>query len=276
MSEESTATADAPADVSTEVSTESTEANAPWYGDLSESLSAHKTFYDQFKDRDSFFKSAADTKAAYSRKIEGMVKLPTAESTPEEIQAFYVAQGVPETPDAYEITPPVMPEGFDWNPDAISASIKEAAHKNGVTPQALSALVQAQAQVEAEQIAEYHAQEEAAIAALKTEWGGNYDKNVMLATKAAGAGGLAPDNPILGNPDVQRVLANLGAKISEGSLGSIAPAAPGLNSKDEAQEIIRNPEHPLHSAYHGKIADRDKIAKARSHVADLFKKAATT
>lgn len=247
---------------------------APWYGDLNESLAPHKTLFDQFKDRDSALKSFADTKAAFSRKTEGMVKLPTADTPEEEVAAFYRSLGVPETADAYEITPPEMPEGYTWNPEAIDASLKEAAWREGVTPKAFSALIQAQAKVEAAQLAEYQAQEEAATAALKTEWGANYDKNVMLATRAAEAGGLTIDNPVLANPDVQRVLANLGAKISEGSLGPVNPAPSGMNAQDEATEIIRNKEHPMHEAYHGRVNDRTQTAKARAHVESLFKKAA--
>ena len=63
---------------------------------------------DDYKTVGSLAKGLAETKKAFSTKQEGMVKLLTADSTPEEIKAYREAKGVP---DKYEITRRELPEG---------------------------------------------------------------------------------------------------------------------------------------------------------------------
>ena len=233
------------------------ESSAPWYGELSETLKPHETFYSQFKDRDSFLKSAADTKAALSRKTEGLVKLPTADAPEEERSAFFRALGVPETPDAYEIEPPTMPEGFEWNPDSIAPSIKEAAHRSGVTPQALSALVQAQAEVEAAQIAELQAQQKAADEALVNEWGDDYDYKLGDIAQRVGDK-LDLDQPFLSRVDVLRALDDLAKDFREDTTGTGRAVNSGMSLDDQIGQIrsseeYRNTAHPKHSEVRAKL-----------------------
>ena len=253
MSDDVAVITDAPAEAAPIESSDS----APWYGELSEALAPHQTFYDQFKDRESFLKSAADTKAALSRKTEGMVKLPTEDAPDEERAAFYRAMGVPETPDAYEIAEPAMPEGYEYNPDAIDISIKEAAHRTGVTPQALSALVQAQAVIEAAQYSELQAQQKAAEESLINEWGDSYEYKFGDIAQRVGDK-LDLDQPYLARVDVLRALDDLAKDFRHDTTGTGQPASSGMSLDDQIGKIsssdeYRNPAHPKHSEVRAKL-----------------------
>lgn len=214
-------------------------------------------------------RSYGELEKMIGKKQEGLVKLPGEGASEEEIRAFYSALGVPESPDAYEITPPDFAEELGWNPDALGP-IKETAAKHGVTGAALNALIATQAQIEKDQYEALLAEQEAQVAALRNEWGANFERNVTLAKRAADAAGIPADNPKLNDPDILRAFANLGAKISEGSLGQIQPTSTGMNAASEARDIQTNPDNPLHKAYRGEIPDRKKVAEARAKVDELL------
>lgn len=213
-------------------------------------------------------RSYGELEKKIGQKTEGMVKMPTASSTPEELAAFHRSLGVPESPDAYEITPPDFAEELGWNPESLGP-IKETAQKHGVTGAALNALIATQAEIEKAQYEEAVAEQEAAVTALRNEWGANFDRNVTLAKRAADAAGIAADNPKLNDPEILRAFANLGGKISEGQLGAVNAVSGGMSAADEARDIQTNPENPLYKAYRGEIPDRRKIEEARAKVTEL-------
>jgi hypothetical protein len=77
------------------------------------------------------------------------VKIPTAESTPEERLAFDKARGVPDTIEGYEIKPIEWGEDKEWGakveatrtPERLKA-FKELAIKEGITPETLNRLLE--------------------------------------------------------------------------------------------------------------------------------------
>jgi hypothetical protein len=86
--------------------------------------------FDDYANPAALLKGAADTKRAFHAKQEGMVKLPTAESTEDEIKAYREAKGVPESPDAYELTRRKLPEGQSFDEEGTKM-IKDWMHEKG-------------------------------------------------------------------------------------------------------------------------------------------------
>ena len=69
----------------------------------------------------------------------GKVKMPTPESSAEEIRAFYQKTGCPENPEGYDI--PVTEELQSYRDEGIENAMKQIAHTEGVSKQAFEAIV---------------------------------------------------------------------------------------------------------------------------------------
>ena len=67
------------------------------------------------------------------------VKMPTPESSAEEIRAFYQKTGCPENPEGYEVTVPEALEGF--RDKGVESAIKQIAYEQGVSKQAFESIV---------------------------------------------------------------------------------------------------------------------------------------
>ena len=130
--------------------------------------------------------AAGDPSAAAA---EFSVKLPPKDASPEQWAEFYKQIGAPDKPEAYELP---VPEGDSGEfAKTAAAWFKEV----GLLPQQAQALAakwnefsaaQAQAAEAAEQqrIAQMDAQNKQQEAALKTEWGQQYEANMELARRA--------------------------------------------------------------------------------------------
>jgi len=244
MSEETTVI-DAPTDATP---TDATGAPS-WYGDLPEDLTESKSFFDQFKDRDAFFKSAKETKAALSRKLEGYIKAPGEGASDEDMTAYRSALGIPDSPDGYEVQIDGLPEGMDWDLDALTP-FKEIAAAEGVPAKAFAALIAKQAEVEA---AMFSAQQEAiqeASESLMNEWGDDYD--YKLADIAGRVGDkLDLDQPFLSRVDVLRALDDLAKDFRDDTTGTGKPLNSGMSLNDQISKITSSDEyrsstHPKH------------------------------
>lgn len=80
------------------------------------------------------FKSYDNQLSTIGRKNEGL-KVPTAESKPEERAEFHRAIGVPESADKYEYTPPTVSDAvkpYYQSDDNFTKTMKQAAHEAGV------------------------------------------------------------------------------------------------------------------------------------------------
>ena len=229
---------------------------APWYGELPEDLADSRSFFDQFKDRDSFLKSAKETKAALSRKLEGFVKLPGETATPEELASFRQALGIPETPDGYEVQVQV-PEGMAWDETALTP-FKELAHAEGIPPKAFAALVQKQAEVEAQMFQEQQAALEASQQALVNEWGDQYDYRLSDIQGRVGDA-LDLSQPFLSREDVLRALDSLAKDFRPDDTNPGKVVNSGASLDDQIREIQSSP------AYRNTMDPGHKAARARLH-----------
>ena len=68
---------------------------------------------------------------------EGMIRIPGEGATPEEIVAYRQAQGVPDSPDGYDLA---IPEDDKEGYEVIAREVKAAAHEAGIPPSKLNAV----------------------------------------------------------------------------------------------------------------------------------------
>lgn len=110
-------------------------------GMLGDGYEDFKGFGD-YKDFPALLKGAADTKRALHAKTEGMVKLPTAESSDEDLTAYREITGVPPSADKYEFTRRELPEGMAYDEESMN-SFKELFHSKNVSNEAAQEFVTA-------------------------------------------------------------------------------------------------------------------------------------
>ncbi len=108
----------------------------------------------------------------------GRVKMPTPESSAEEIRAFYQKTGCPENPDGYELT---VPEGAEvFRDEATEKALAGIAHEYGVSKQAFEKIVGAYYEKMATDL---RVGMEQGTATLKEEFGDKYDENIKIAQR---------------------------------------------------------------------------------------------
>lgn len=125
------------------------------------------------------------------KQIGGRIKVPGADAKPEELAEFYSKLGRPETPDKYglKINPDLkLPEADAKVIEQLTPVFSKAAHDLGLTPKQAQGLMDwfgadaannAQARVAGQAKAV-----ETNTAALKTDWGADYDKNLSITQRA--------------------------------------------------------------------------------------------
>jgi hypothetical protein len=153
---------------------------------------------------------------------KGLMPLPAGASK-EDREAYRARlaelQNVPKDPDGYKIAKPEGVPDEMWDKGHVSTMAK-ILHEGLVDPETVKKIVAAEVEYERgiiaqTRLAEQQAQAEA-INGLKKEWGSNYDRNVVLAARAARTLGLDPKNPVIGNsPEVMRAMVKMSQLVSE-------------------------------------------------------------
>lgn len=181
--------------VDTEVTTETTGADQP-AGETSSQEQATANWRDTISDESlrsvaERFNSPADAIKAVAdlrKQVSVSIQKPGKDASPEDVQKFYKALGVPDSPEGYKFQ---MPEGKEATEadKAFQSTMAQAFHAAGVTAPGAEVLnkVWNDMQVKAEQAMveadkEFAAQ---ADAALKKEWGTDYERNKTFANRAA-------------------------------------------------------------------------------------------
>jgi hypothetical protein len=238
-----------------------------WIDRLPKEFQDNAAQYANFKDLPSLLKSYSHAQKMLGGKANA-VQIPGEDATPEERTEFFKKLGVPEDVKDYTIKPANLPEGMDWDTDAI-AKFNAVAHANGVTPKAMEQIVSAYAEYQAAEM------EKAAVAskaandanrkALADEWGSKYDSNLALAKRAAQSVGADLNSPGFGDPQVVKAFQRLAAHISDDRLVTADAPATSMIGKAKGIDIMRNPSNPLHAKY------RSGDAATASLVNDLLK-----
>ena len=140
-----------------------------WYGEGSKEIVEAKGW----KTPDDAIKGYTELE----KTLGSRVKMPTPESSAEEIRAFYQRTGCPENPDGYEL--PEVDGVFPKN-ENMEKALRQVAYEMGVPKQSFEAIVKGYYdQMSADMIAS----KEAGEAALKQELGDKYDENIKIANR---------------------------------------------------------------------------------------------
>jgi len=183
--------------------------------------------------------------AKLTDKVPSLLNLPSDESAARD--AMYARLGRPDTKDGYQI------EGAD--PDFL-----EWAHENGLSTAQVKAWQEnTQGQSTQDQEAS-DAEMQAANDLLKKEWGHAYDaklaaaKNAVMAYADAETQQFLLDSGLANNPGMIRLMASIGATLSEEQSAGIESGSRFTLSPTEAMdrigEVRRNTEHPYNIASH--------------------------
>ena len=148
------------------------ETTSSWYGEESADLVSKKGW----KTPDDALKSYSELEKMSS----GRVKMPTPESSAEEIRAFYQKTGCPENPEGYEI--PEVEGAESFRNENVENSLKAIAHAEGVSKQAFEAIVKGYYDQLA---ADVQASRQQGEATLKQELGDKYDEELKIGQRFA-------------------------------------------------------------------------------------------
>jgi len=200
-------------------------------------------------------------------KAGNTVVLPGEGADETTVNQFYNRLGRPENMDGY------TPKEFAGLDDAQFKSLRETAHKAGITDKQFEALTkwneQLGTQIQSDLENNVKMQQAEEEANLKKEWGAAYDKNLQLAKEATAKLGLTQDqvNAMqigLGFDGVLKLMTQLGAGIGEGKFvssdngrgaGADNTMTPEqakteltrLSSDKDFQEAWMNKAHPRHA-----------------------------
>lgn len=194
-------------------------------------------------------KVALDLRKANS----AMIRVPGKDATAEERAKFNKAIGVPETVEGYKFD--IGREATEAD-KAIQGNLAKIAFENGIPANAMTAMSKAVSEMAAAQRAEENrvavAAREANEAALRKEWGADYDANKVLASRAVQAFGEVKSHPEVielfektivngqklgDHPVMVRMLGNIGRRMGEGEFIGAVGADQRQSLQSELNEI---------------------------------------
>lgn len=230
-----------------------------------------------YKSLPALLKGLKESKSAAMAKVEGMVKVPGPDATPEDRAAYAKAIGVPDSPDGYELTKPegVAPD-FEFD-EEVAGNLKAAAHELGLTPAQLDGMVKFQLALEQSAAGKAEAEEAAYAKEQRAElaklFGDKLQEKSMLATRAATTFGLDPTkDAMFARADVVAAFAAIGEAMSEDKLVSTQALDNKLSPESTARDIMTNPDNPEYAAYrsadhanHAAVVDKVNRLMAKAH-----------
>lgn len=190
--------------------------------------------------------------------IGGAVKIPGEQATPEELKSFQQKLGVPEQPAQYNIAKPILPEYVGWD-DTVHGKVLEVAHASGLTTKQAAKIVEGLSGLLMQTSPDPNQLLEQNKAALQKDWGENFQRNLILSSRAvdhlASASGLKPD-------ELHAAMAETGAGMHPVILKALTKLGAGLLE----QGVIKNEETRLET-----ITDAEsKIRSIRSDKAHAY------
>ncbi len=221
------------------------ESGKSWFGGLSADLSKHPTM-------EKFSKSSIDDVASSYINLQSLINekgtiVPKEGASEETIKAFHKSIGVPDKIEGYAV-PKI--EGLHKNAVSEAGGLKliqEACLKSGITPKGFNAIYETYMRDVSGKLTAWDNQQtkdyEAAETALRGEWGGNFPMKQALAAKIIATYGgeelinLLKESGQANNPVIMKCFANIGAHLSEDSLGKLGVSNLSM-TKSEAQGKI--------------------------------------
>ena len=241
--------------------------NEGWRGTLEEELREDKSLM-SFKSVGDLAKSFVNTKKMVGANV---IPVPGDASTEGEWQEYHKAGGRPETVADYNLK---APEGFPEEiagqvfPEARMQQWQERFFKGGVSKKAADEFIKEFAQ---DMLADYQLSEQAKVtqkeelvAGLSTDWGAAYDQKIHLGNMAIEEGTAGNDEfkarivaKVEHDPDLTRLLANLGGKFAEGKPAGFAAIPTPNDYQDQIDALMADPLYTNGTAQQRmKIADK--------------------
>lgn len=234
---------------------------------LPENLKPYKDTFGKYETAEQFFHGVANLAQLAGKK--GLAPLPA--DAPESAKAERNAlmrqiNGVPEKPEGYGLKKPDgMPDTL-WDQGYVD-SVAAVLHKHNASPDLVRELMAADIQ----HSQQYTSQQQAQVAdrikqeqtSLRDAFGGEYDKKIDLAVRAARTLGLDPnDAAVFGNHKVVVAFAKMAEMVSEDRMvsGDTGGGGFGKGDREKARDIINNPQNPLNKAYHDPTDPRHQAA----------------
>lgn len=200
-------------------------------------------------------------------KTEGLVKVPGEGATPDEINAYFKAIGVPDKPEGYELkAPEKLPEGLQHDAEMEKAFLSRA-RELGLTKAQVTALRDFQINYLGESVTKNRAAMASVIAAekaeLTTRFGDKLDGTVAEAKALAAqkwvpegmkkyltAGALDPQSGEFAGADFLEFAAAAARATGEDrGAGGFRGAGGADIDLAAAKDIMANPKNPLHTEY---------------------------
>jgi len=229
--------------------------NPAWAGEGGEALAA------KFKTLSGLSKSYANLERQLGN--SNKVAIPNENSTDEDRSDFYNRLGRPETAEGYELVKPDSVDEAYWSADDAKG-YGEFAHTIGLTKDQASKLAIWQAErvgtAGAANAAEVETMQGEAVAALKKDWGVDYDTNLEAAKRGATATGGQElvAHPLANDPVFIRAMAKVGAMVKEdGSIGIRDTKGGGAAPIQDQIDAIRNDKAGPY--YHANHPDHQKM-----------------
>lgn len=225
------------------------------------------------------------------------VVTPRDDAGPEAWGKFYNELGRPEKADGYDLTAFKPPDGLPWNPE-VQTGMMGVLHEAGVSQRAALKILDGYANLQKGAFDGYLAETgkaaDKAEAALKTEWGDDYDAKDDLANRAAAAA-FGPDleaakkikledgSYLLDNKIVVKAFAAVGETWREdgpliGEAGGPGgyPASPAAakaeidriygEASSDSKHPYNDPKHAEHKAIHQKMLALNEIVHGKATV----------
>lgn len=185
----------------------------------------------KFKDEASLAQAYNNLQSLIGKRMQDVPKEELVKHfAPEQLAEFYKAQGVPETPDAYEVKG--LPDYLAKNP-SVNQALQEAksmAHKHGVSTELFNEFVNMEFQLHQRAVQERQSQN---FAELSSIYGSNLEQANNIATKAAYALGgdeavqqLAASG-LASNPMIFNMLFKAGQMMQQDKVPVQGVASPG-------------------------------------------------
>jgi|TARA_R110000803_G_scaffold107669_2_gene175811 hypothetical protein len=241
---------------------------------LSEDLQANDTL-SKFKDVGSLGNSYVELQ----KLVGSRVKVPTDESTEEDINSFYTQVGRPDTPENYAIDLP----SDNYPPEVIQSFLKEA-HASGLTNKQAQSAINFYNSIETDgQINSEAAMQQAKVdaeSALKKEWGPTeYAKELAVSRRAFNRfadddlKAFVSETGVTNNVSMIKFLNRIGKAFSEPSMagaGKDSGSIDGDSAKIEIAAMLKDTGHKYNAAlFDNKHSKHLEAISYRDHLYDI-------
>jgi hypothetical protein len=226
------------------------------YDRLPDHLKAHKSTFAKYNTVEAFMGGYANLAQLAGKKA--LAPLPpdaNDEMKAERNALMRQLNNVPEKPDGYGIKRPENYPEQAWNEDYVNG-VMSTLHKYNAPPELAKELLELDSKF-ASNLHSSSAQKQqqyvqAEIKSLQSEWGNNYQPNLLKAARVASTLGLDPNDPVFASSKLVKAMAQVADMVSESKL--VSGAAPdnmsGMDDRAKSRDIALNPDNPLYKAYH--------------------------